>query len=213
MQLMLKTIIAKTLKKARLSSVRESIVHPSSKIESGSSFYYSSLGRHSFCGYDCEVYHANIGSFTSIANRVVIGGARHPMEWVGMSPVFYKGRDSVRKKFSEYLLDPAVVTYIGHDVWIGHSAVLLSGIQIGDGAVVGAGAVVTKDVPPYGVVAGNPARLIRYRFDEATISALEEIRWWEFDDESLLKVAPHVRDPSIFISACRNITAQRLKLN
>lgn len=210
---MLKTIIAKALKKIRLSSVRESTVHPSSKIESGSSFYYSSLGRYSFCGYDCEIYHANIGSFTSIANRVVIGGARHPMEWVGMSPVFYKGRDSVKKKFSEHLLDPAVGTCIGHDVWIGHSAVVLSGVQIGNGAVVGAGAVVTKDVPPYGVVAGNPAKLIRYRFDVATISALEEIGWWKLDNESLLKVAPHVRDPSVFIRACRGLLNQRIEPN
>lgn len=208
MLLMLKTIIAKILKKARLSSVRESTVHPSAKIEAGSSFYHSSIGKYSFCGYDCEIYHADIGNFSSIANRVVIGGARHPMEWVGMSPVFYKGRDSVRKKFAEHLLDPAIVASIGHDVWIGHSAVILSGVQIGNGAVVGAGAVVTKNVPPYGIVAGNPARLIRYRFDEATISALMKIDWWEFDDEKISNLVQYIRDPAGFIYACQDIISQ-----
>ena len=202
---MLQTVVAKTLKKLRLSSIRGSNVDPRSKIESGSSFYQSSLGRYSFCGYDCEVYHANIGSFTSIANRVVIGGARHPMEWVGMSPVFYKGRDSINKKFSEHLFDHAEITSIGHDVWIGHSAIILSGVKIGNGAVVGAGAIVSKDVSPYCVVAGNPARLIRRRFDDGIISALEEVAWWNFDEKSLMKVAPYVTDPLKFIAVCKEL--------
>lgn len=181
--------------------MRQSKIHSTSKVESGSSVYYSSFDRHSFCGYDCDLYYAEIGSFTSIANQVVIGGARHPMEWVGMSPVFYKGRDSVKKKFSLHPLDPAPITSIGHDVWIGRSAIILSGIAVGNGAVVGAGSVVTKDVPPYGIVAGNPAKLIRYRFDKEIVENLEKIRWWELDDHTLDDLARHIRDPNLFISA------------
>lgn len=206
---MIKSIIAKALKKARLSSIRQTKIHPTSKVEAGSSLYSSSMDRYSFCGYDCELYHVEVGSFTSIASRVVIGGARHPMEWVGMSPVFYKGRDSIRKKFSEYPLSTPAVTRIGSDVWIGDSAIVLSGVSIGNGAVVGAGSVVTKDVPPYGIAAGNPARLIRYRFDEATISELQEIRWWELEDDLLAALAQHVRDPSTFISAYHRIADTR----
>lgn len=206
MLMLIKAIIAKALKKARLSSARESTLHPTSRVEAGSSLYCSSLEKYSFCGYDCDIYYAKIGSFTSIANHVVIGGARHPMEWVGMSPVFYRGRDSIRKKFSEHLLDAAVVTFIGHDVWIGRSAVILSGVKIGNGAVIGAGAVVTKDVPPYGVVAGNPAKLFRYRFNEEIVESLEKMKWWELDDESLSKLAQHVRDPLQFICAYRELT-------
>jgi acetyltransferase-like isoleucine patch superfamily enzyme len=74
---------------------------------------------------------------------------------------------------------------IGNDVWIGARAIILSGVTVGDGAVIGAGAVVTRDVPPYAIVAGNPARLVRYRFDEKTITALAALRWWEWPDERI----------------------------
>ncbi len=196
---MLRFFISKILKKARLTSIRFSEIHPTSKVEAGTAFYHSIMARYSFCGYDCEVYKASIGSFTSIANQVVIGGARHPMEWVGMSPVFYKGRDSVRKKFSEYSLPHLADTNIGSDVWIGHSAIVLTGVSIGNGAVVGAGAVVTKDVPPYAIVAGNPARIIKYRFSEELIVRLEKTKWWSLDDEIIKKISDEIRDPEIFL--------------
>ena len=79
---------------------------------------------------------------------------------------------------------------IGNDVWIGSGAMILSGVTIGDGAVVAARAVVTKDVPPYAIVAGNPARLVRYRFDEATIAALLEAAWWELPRRSRRRPHP-----------------------
>ncbi len=201
----LKFILSKILKKLRISSVRNSKIHVTSKIESGSSVYFSSFDRYSFCGYDCELYHADIGSFTSIANQVVIGGARHPMEWLGMSPVFYKGRDSVKMKFSEHELNMPERTTIGHDVWIGHSAIILSGVQVGNGAVVGAGAVVTKDVPPYAIVAGNPAKIIRYRFNEDLVTELMEIKWWDMNDENLYKLAIYAENPIEFIRYYREI--------
>lgn len=168
-----------------MSAIKNSVVDSTAKIESGTSFYSSRIGRHSFCGYDCEVYQADIGNFTSIANGVVIGGARHPMEWVSMSPVFYAGRDSVKAKFSVHNLDEPRKVGIGHDVWIGRSAIILSGVSIGNGAVIGAGSVVTKDVPPYSIVAGNPAKLIRYRFDQDTVAKLTRIQWWDWPDSRL----------------------------
>lgn len=195
----LKLLLSKLFKKARLTAVKNAVVHPTSKLESGTSFYFSTMDRHSFCGYDCDISHADIGSFTSIANCVVIGGGRHPMEWVGMSPVFYKGRDSVKAKFSTHAREPVKRVHIGHDVWIGHSAIILPGVQIGDGAVVGAGAVVTKPVPPYAIVAGNPARLIRYRFDEATISRLASTAWWTLSEAELHRLGPHFNDVEKFL--------------
>lgn len=195
--------ISRVLKKFRLAAIRDSCVHSSAKIESGTSFISSSIDRHSFCGYDCDVYLAEIGSFTSIANGVVLGGARHPMKWVSMSPVFYAGRDSVKAKFAEHKLMPPARVKIGHDVWIGRSAIILAGVTVGDGAVIGAGSVVTKDVPPYAIVAGNPARLIRYRFDESIILKLEEIKWWNFSEDRLKTFGGVFNDVEKFLSAVR----------
>lgn len=193
--------LAKLLKKARLAAIKDSDVHPTSKVEPGTAFVRSSMGKHSFCGYDCEISHARIGSYTSIANGVIIGGGRHPMEWVGMSPVFYEGRDSVRKKFSEHARVPPREVVIGHDVWIGRSAIILPGVSIGHGAVVGAGAVVTKAVPPYAIVAGNPARVLRYRFAEDVIARLLAIEWWQMDEAELERLAAHFTDVEAFLGA------------
>jgi acetyltransferase-like isoleucine patch superfamily enzyme len=159
------------------------------------------MGRHSFCGYDCDILNTEIGSFTSIANCVVIGGARHPIEWVGMSPVFYSGRDSVKKKFSTFSLEKSARVVIGNDVWIGHSALLLAGIEVGHGAVVGAGSVVTKNVPPYAVVVGNPARIIKYRFDPEVVEKLMASSWWNLRDEEIQVLSKDIRNPLRFIEA------------
>jgi len=192
-------VLAKLLKKIRLSAVKNSVIHSTSKIESGTTFYASRMGRHTFCGYDCDIHCADIGSFTSIANNVVLGGGRHPMEWVGMSPVFYEGRDSVKAKFSTHRRAPVERVVIGHDVWIGHSAIVLPGVEISDGAVVGAGAVVTRQVPPYAIVAGNPARLIRYRFDESVVARLVASRWWKLNDAELHRLGPYFNDVEKFL--------------
>lgn len=196
---LLSLIVFKLLRKIRLTGVRLSTVHPTSKLESGTMFHSSTIGRHSFCGYDCDISYADIGNFVSIANGVVIGGGLHPMEWVGMSPVFYEGRDSVKAKFSQHERPPALRVLIGHDVWIGRAAIVLPGVTIGDGAVVGAGAVVTKDVPPYAIVAGNPARPIRYRFDEATVQRLRATAWWLLDDAALHRLGQHSNNVQMFL--------------
>lgn len=193
--------VARVLRKSRLAAIRDSYVHPLAKIESGTSFISSSIDRHSFCGYDCDIYLAKIGSFTSIANGVVLGGARHPMEWVSMSPVFYAGRDSVKTKFAKHKLAPPAEVRVGHDVWIGRSAIVLAGVLVGDGSVIGAGSVVTKDVPPYAIVAGNPACLIRYRFDEDVIRKLEEIKWWSFPEARLRTFGGVFNDVEGFLNA------------
>lgn len=93
---------------------------------------------------------------------------------------------------------------IGNDVWIGARAIILSGVTIGDGAVIGAGAVVPRDVPPYAVVAGNPARLIRYRFDETTIAALLALRWWDWPDARIVALEDAFYGPvEAFIARAR----------
>ena len=202
--MLIKLFIAKFLKKLRLSAIKNSIIHRTSKVESGSLFYDSDMGKYSYCGYDCEIINAKIGNFTSIANNVVIGGSNHPMAWVGMSPVFYEGRDSVTKKFSKFKLDDPKECHIGNDVWIGRSSIVLSGVNISDGAIVGAGSVVTKDVPSYAIVAGNPAKFIRNRFEDETIDQLIKINWWYFSDSKLKSFAHTFNDVKLFIETINN---------
>lgn len=193
-------VFHKLLVKLRPPGVRNSIVHFSSKVESGSLFLNSEMGKHSFCGYDCEIQNTIIGSFCSIASNVSIGASAHPLSWVSTSPVFYDNRDSIKKKFSRFQREPQNPTIIGHDVWVGKGAFVKQGIQIGTGAVVGMGAVVTKDVEPYSVVAGNPANVIKYRFEESVREGLLRSMWWELPDEDLALLATYIKDPIKFLS-------------
>lgn len=82
---------------------------------------------------------------------------------------------------------------IGNDVWIGYEAVVMSGVKIGDGAIIGTRAVITKDVPPYTIVGGIPARPIRKRFDDAVIERLEALRWWDWDEEKIRRSIPAIQ--------------------
>lgn len=193
--------ISKILKKARGKCLINSKVHKTSKIESGSSVVNSQIDRYSFCGYDCQIINCKIGAFCSIANNVVIGGAMHPAEWVSTSPVFYEGRDSVKRKFSIHKRNPDKTTVIEPDVWIGQNAVIKQGLIIGVGAIIGMGSVVTKNVEPYTIVAGNPAKNIRKRFDDNIIEKLIESRWWEFSDKKLFSLGKYITNPSDFINA------------
>jgi carbonic anhydrase/acetyltransferase-like protein (isoleucine patch superfamily) len=86
---------------------------------------------------------------------------------------------------------------IGSDVWIGTEAVILSGVKVGDGAVIGARAVVAKDVPPYAVVAGNPSRIVKWRFEPAIVERLLRVAWWNWSEESIDKVLPFLLDTDI----------------
>lgn len=147
----------------------------------------SEIGAYSYVGVNSWVIETRIGKFCSIANNVQIGLAKHTLDFLSTSPIFTERSNGTGHCWVEKdIVNPTSPTEIGNDVWIGYGALICCGIKIGDGAVVGAGAVVTKDIPPYAIVGGVPAHIIRYRYDEDTINSLEEIKWWNFE-KSILK--------------------------
>jgi acetyltransferase-like isoleucine patch superfamily enzyme len=133
---------------------------------------------------------AEIGSFTSIASDCVIGPNSHPVEELSTSAVFYSSSwGVVEKGFDkrEHYNAQKKKVVVGNDVWLGTKAVILPGVTIGDGAIVAAGAVVTKDVPPYAIVGGVPAQIIKYRFSPQVISTLLTSKWWDYPIEKALE--------------------------
>ena len=158
------------------------------------------MNRFSYCGNDCQIINAEIGAFCSISDHVFIGGAEHPMDWISTSPVFQNVHHSgPKKRFAKFDLPKTKKTIIGNDVWIGHGVTIKQGVAIGNGAVLGSNTLVTKDVPPYAIVGGVPAKLIRYRFSKEIIDRLEEIQWWNLSDEKITKMVDlfHVKNPTL----------------
>lgn len=150
----------------------------------------STLGRFTYL-MSAEVKHADVGSFCSIAPGVKVGGlGKHPTSWISTHPAFYSTMNQAGKTFSvQNSFTEIERTYIGNDVWLGTRAIILDGIHVSDGAIIAAGAVVTKNVPPYAVVGGVPAKIIRYRFDPETIQELLAWQWWLLDDSILSKLS------------------------
>ncbi len=136
-------------------------------------------------GENCSL---TIGKFCSIADQVMILlGGEHRTDWVTTYPFNYFMPEHRTNRGHPKTKGDVV---IGNDVWIGMGATILSGVRIGDGAVIGARALVSKDVPPYAIAAGNPARVLRYRFDDRTIARLLEIRWWDWPPALLEPAIP-----------------------
>ena len=162
-----------------------------------------SVGAFSFFNQNCSLrYIQSIGRFCLFAPEVLAGGAVHPVTSVSTHLLFQDMDNSWNQKFHSFLDDPGYVKEliryqkeheflkktrisIGNDVWVGSRAILMRGIHIGDGAVIGAGAVVTKDVEPYTIAAGVPARPIRKRFSDKVIEKLEKIQLWNYGPDIL----------------------------
>lgn len=154
-------------------------IGPYTKLES------VSVGRYSYISGHAELNNVEVGSFCSIGPKLINHLGNHPSRtFVSTSPVFYMP-DAPIPSFATVETFPSYggKVKIGNDVWIGSEVLLMDGVTIGNGAIVAARSVVSRDVPPYAIVGGVPAKLIRYRFDEETIQQLEAFQWWDKEIE------------------------------
>ncbi|MFC0687520.1 CatB-related O-acetyltransferase [Novosphingobium clariflavum] len=178
----------------------ETIIESPARLDYGV-FKFGFMGAFSYIGINGSstfmLHIESIGRFCSIAANVICGQSEHPTDFVSASPIFLgfpmkgsaietfkannrHGMAVAGRKLASALGERANKVRIGNDVWIGEGAFIRCGVTIGDGAIVAARAVVTKDVPPYAIVGGSPARIIRYRFEPEVIAELLRLQWWNY---------------------------------
>ena len=190
------------------------LIHPTCVVKNCAFGHYVELGDHciaeetEFGDYTYlfgsnDVIYAKLGKFNSIATGVRINPVQHPMrERAAAHHLTYRaahyGLGENDPSILEWRRQGPVVT--GNDVWIGHNAIVMKNVTLGDGAVVAAGAVVTHDVAPYEIVGGVPARHMGWRYDEKTIAAMLRIRWWDWSHEQLRERLPDFNDVPAFVA-------------
>lgn len=163
-----------------------SVIDPKANVNAHVLMFRSSIGKYSYVGGPSKVVCADIGKYCSIASEASIGMGTHTLNMLSTCSIFTEKHNGTGHSWIDKVgIDPFERVSIGNDVWIGKRVMVLGGVTIGDGAVVAAGAVVTKDVPPYAVVGGVPAKVIKYRFTEAEIETLERLCWWNMPEDKL----------------------------
>ena len=178
------------------ASLRGATLGRFTEIKERVQFWESELGDYSYLERQCEVIYASIGKFCAIASDVRINALNHPIERISQHKFTYRPNEyftgaKIDKAYREARKRERVV--IGHDVWIGHGAIILPGVKIGHGAVVAAGAVVTRDVEPYAIVAGVPAQFLRWRFAPEVSSRIIALAWWDWSHERLAEAIGDMR--------------------
>lgn len=160
-----------------------------------------SIGKHTYIGRNTIIDSCkSIGAFCSISTDVKIGLRNHPLTHISTSPMFYskyRGWNTKNQYFTQEESKKTVT--IGNDVLISSNAIILNNVNVGTGAVIGAGAIVTCDVPPYSIVAGVPAKVIRYRFPELLYKKIHNSDWWNFSDVELKAAIEKSANPEAFL--------------
>jgi len=178
-----------------MAEIRNSFFSGKNEIGMYSSVNRSNFGAYSNVAVSSYISDSIVGRFSLIGSRVSIGGFGHPLGYLstgafqwGQSLEAWGYPRDFSKKFDSSIRPKELLTDIGSDCWVGDNSVILAGAKLGNGCVVGAGSFVTSDVPPYAIVVGNPARVIRVRFSDDLIAQLIETHWWELEIEDLVDV-------------------------
>ena len=158
------------------------------EIGRGTRVAFSSFGDYSYCDRYADIANAEIGKFANIAAFVRIGPTDHPMDKPALHHFLYRSADlwdDAETDAEFFARRRARIARVGHDTWIGHGAVVMPGVSIGNGAIIGANAVVTKDVADFAIAVGVPARTIKQRFSDDIASRLDALAWWDWEHERL----------------------------
>ena len=212
--LLLKTKVKSLFLRSIAFSARIEYSHVSRKarVWDRCKLFHSSIGAYSYIGKDARLIYAHVGKFCCLGGDGAYGMGNHSLNYISTSSVFTSKRNGTGitwtngSSFDEYK-----EILIGNDVWIGTRVLIMGGIKIGNGAVIAAGAVVTKDVPPYAIVGGVPARIIKYRFSKEIIEKLEASQWWNLDDQTLISHIDLFQKPldganlNKLLSLCKNV--------
>lgn len=186
------------------------IIDESSFVSKKAKVYYpasieqqSSIGDYSYLAINAHLRMVTVGKFCSIGPNFLAGYGVHPLEGISTSPMFYStmAQNGTTLSHNNKIVEQKPIV-IGNDVFIGANVTVLDGVTIGDGAVIGAGTVVSKDVPPYAIVVGAPIRILRYRFDDATIDKLLRLEWWNMPEDKLPLVEQYFWEVERLISKC-----------
>lgn len=184
----LKYLFSKLIYKFQIPSCRNCEFASHVKVLPKTNLLNVKVGKYTYIGANNSMQNVEIGSFCSIGSYVAAGGGIHPMDRPATSTIFYDPNNCFRTKLfinNSDVIQPK--TIIGNDVWIGDNVYIKAGVNVGDGVIIGAHSVVTHDVPPYAIVAGVPARIIKYRFNDDIITKFLAEKWWDWETEDIIK--------------------------